>query len=444
MLNVEVLRILLAKREVGKLFRFNNGTTSPIIRFVAEDSFATDQKQDTLSVSMLARDPTQQASFWRDVSAEVFNGTEGRLPVFFQNQLPEGVFRTQLAQERGCREDDHFALFAACGRDLPGALTAEPVEDITREELAHLVTQDNDALEFSVIAEPLQQGVSISGMQPKLGLIEQGGRYVARKRLGVTRIIGKLPQLDRILLPEVEHLSLSLAAAAGANVCEHKLVPLTRLDFEHGYTLGGSSNFLAVTRFDRDGAKRIHCEDFAQAMGVDPRLKYTGATYAGMGALMLRFNDSLGIPAVHEMLRLITVNELLGNYDGHLKNFVLIYRDGKTPELSPAFDIVAWTVYYGGSGNALTLYRKSDVHSNRAPGKTLSPASLRDFCNVLGIAEQPCVAVIRKTVKNALKSWPEMIEASQLNPGQREKLQLRLQTHPLAAGVVKRSLKMVA
>lgn len=77
--------------------------------------------QEIFSVSMRARDPAQQASLWKDVAAPVFNGADGRLPDFFQNMLPEGVFRTQLAHERGCREDDHFAPFAACGLDLPGA-----------------------------------------------------------------------------------------------------------------------------------------------------------------------------------------------------------------------------------------------------------------------------------------------------------------------------------
>ena len=179
MLNVEVLDIYLSSRLIGRLFRFDNQTASPIIRFVAEDDFATDPQQGTVSISMRALDPLQQASLWKDISAPLFNGVDGRLPNFFQNMLPEGVFRIQLAQERGCSVDDHFALFAACGLDLPGAIKALP-SHLSRDELARLVTQDHDALEMSVTADPLPLGVSISGMQPKVGLIESGGRYVAR------------------------------------------------------------------------------------------------------------------------------------------------------------------------------------------------------------------------------------------------------------------------
>ena len=428
MLNVEVLNIFLAQRLIGQLFRFDNGTTTPVIRFVADDNFAFDSQQTILSLSMLARNPEQQASLWKDITSAPFNGNDGRLPAFFQNMLPEGVFRTHLAQVRGCREDDHFALFAACGLDLPGAVKALPA-NLSREQLAHLVTQEREALEMSVTADPLPLGVSISGVQPKLGLIEQGGRYVARKRQGVTRIIGKLPQIDRPMLPEVEHLSLTLAQAAGADVCEHKLVSLEKMDLEHGYTIGGSHHFLAVTRFDRDGAKRIHCEDFAQVMNVDPHQKYTGASYAAMASLMMRFPESLGVGAVHELLRLLVINDLMGNYDAHLKNFCLIYPDGRTPYLAKAFDIVAWSVYLGGQGSALALYR-SDTSDKQIT--SLSPASIRTFCERVGIAEKPCVRVIRETVSKAYALWPDLIANSLMNASQKEKLLARIRAHRFA------------
>jgi serine/threonine-protein kinase HipA len=429
MLNVEILDIFLAGSLCGKLFRFNNGGASVITRFVPDQLFIRTQLPRTLSLSMQAEDVQQQMAFWNDVTHNTaLNGVDGRLPVFFQNMLPEGLFRTQLAQERGCKENDHFALLAACGLDLPGAITALPAH-VSRDELAQLVTQGHDALEMSVTADPLPLGVSISGMQPKLGLIERGGRYVARRRDGITRIIGKLPQADRPLLPEVEHLSLLLASAAGAKVCEHKLVPLAELDFSHHFMLGGSNQFLAVTRFDRAGERRIHCEDFAQALGVDPQNKYTGATYTAMAALMMSHPATLGIPAVHELLRLITINELLGNYDGHLKNFCLIYPDGQHPVLAPAFDIVAWSVYISGQGNGLAMYREADSQGAAQTRKsTLSPYSLRRLCNLANVPEKPCSVVVRETARKARALWPPMIEASGLTALQKERLLERLKS----------------
>ena len=430
MASVEILDIFLEHRLVGKLCRFDSGATIPVTRFIADKSFPADPQQVSLSLSMLAQQPAQQESLWNDLGSSLFNGRDGRLPAFFQNMLPEGEFRSHLAQLRGCREDDHFALFAACGLDLPGAVKALPAT-LTKDQLAALLSQDNAPLDMSVTADPLPLGVSISGVQPKLGLIELGGRYVARKRQGVTRIIGKLPQIDRPRLPEVEHLSLELAQAAGANVCEHKLVPLAQMDIKHEYTLGGSNHFLAVTRFDRDGPKRIHCEDFAQVLDVDPQQKYTGASYAAMGALMMRFPESLGVNAVHELLRLLVINDLIGNYDAHLKNFCLIYPDGRTPYLSKAFDIVAWSVYLGGQGSALALYRDS---ADKKPPIGLSPATLRVFCERVGIAEKPCASVIKETVSKAFERWPELIESSLMYDKQKEKLLARLASHRFAKG----------
>jgi serine/threonine-protein kinase HipA len=187
-----------------------------------------------------------------------------------------------------------------------------------------------------------------------------------------------------------------------------------------------------VTRFDRDGPKRIHCEDFAQVLGVDPQQKYTGASYAAMGALMMRFPESLGVNAVHELLRLLVINDLIGNYDAHLKNFCLIYPDGRTPYLSKAFDIVAWSVYLGGQGSALALYRES---ADKKPPIGLSPATLRVFCERVGIAEKPCASVIKETVSKAFELWPELIERSLMYDTQKEKLLARLASHRFAKGL---------
>lgn len=430
-MNVSVLQVILHKFPIGKLFKFFNGTAEPVIRFVADESFIAMLDAPLLSLSMVAEDAERQKAFWNDVTRQIaFNGANGRLPVFFQNLLPEGVFRRHLAQLRNCDAKDHFELLAACGSDLPGALKAIPVQ-LNGTELARLVTQGNDALEMSVTADPLPMGVSISGVQPKLGLIEEGGRYVARRRNGVTRIIGKLPQIDRDLLPEVELLSMHLASAAGVKICDLTLEPLTKLDIEHGYTIGGSSNFLAVKRFDRDGATRLHCEDFAQVLGVDPDNKYTGASYAAMAAMMMRY-PTMGENAVHQLLRQITVNELIGNYDAHLKNFCALYPDGRSPVLAPAFDIVAWSVYLEGHGSALALYRDESAPGARPP-TLVTPASLREFCERVGIPEKPAVAVIKDTVKLAANQWTALIAASPLRTVQKDRLQKRLNKHPYLA-----------
>jgi serine/threonine-protein kinase HipA len=121
----------------------------------------------------------------------------------------------------------------------------------------------------------------------------------------------------------------------------------------------------------------------------------------------------------------------MGNYDAHLKNFCLIYPDGRTPFLSKAFDIVAWSVYLGGQGSALALYR--DSVGNKPP-IGLSPATLRTFCERVGIAEKPCASLIKDTVSKALELWPALIESSSMYDTQKEKLLARLASHRFAKG----------
>ena len=160
-MNVRVLAITLHGRPWGQLFQFGD-----LCRFVALPGLGLRGDEPVLSLSMLAQRPVAavaatgvlslapaaaQAALWADVQNPLFNAQGGRLPAFFQNLLPEGVLRSHIAQLRGCREDDHFELLAACGGDLPGAVRALPIEP-DRALLQRLVTQDQDALEMSVTA----------------------------------------------------------------------------------------------------------------------------------------------------------------------------------------------------------------------------------------------------------------------------------------------------
>ena len=431
-MNLSALDIFLGERKVGILFQYGD-----MVRFQVDAEYAQDPLRPTLSLSMRAASPEQDAALLLNPLAAMFNSPgQQRLPPFFQNLLPEGVLRKQIALERQCAEDNHFELLAACGRDLPGAVKAVPTK-LTRAMMTRLVTQDHEAIEESVIAAPLVDGVSISGMQPKLALIQEGGRYVSRTRHRDAHIIGKLPTAQFDHLPEVEYLSLQLAQAAGVTVCQASLQPLEAILAEHSYAPGGSQQFLAVQRFDRDQPGRLHVEDFCQILGVDPDKKYTGASYADM-ALVMQSVDGLGEAACHELLRRITVNELIGNYDGHLKNFGIRYLADGAIELSPAYDVVAYGVYLNGSGHALKF-------ADGQPKRTfLSPLTLRAFANRSGMLEPPLRHVISEVCKKALKTWPDMIAASQLLPHQKTRLHDYFMSREIISGLRARQERQAA
>ena len=466
---IKALAIFVGKQRVGVLFQYpltedaSRDDGAVINRFVADDEFINLAAPPVLSTAFLADTPEEQAVFWRDIKSVPFNGrfsnkNQWLLPAFFQNLLPEGVFRDHVAKLRGCSPTDHFEMLAACGKDLPGNVYASPVE-LSRDEMARYVTQNQDSLEMSVVAEPMEEGVSLSGVQPKLAVIKQGDRYVGRTKDDGVHIIAKLPVVGQPMLPDLEYLSLQLATASGVNACEAYLEPLAKLEAEHGYDLGDAdrtTNFLAVVRYDRSPAGRIHCEDFAQVMGEMPEDKYGGAmrassphTYFDVASVLLDL-ESIGEPGVHELLRRLAVNEMLGNPDMHLKNIGLRYPDGATPELPPAYDIVAYSAYQNNIGHALQilppdlmpthrrqtqrLTPKRPVHTKQ----TLSPVVVRAFCGALGIPEKPASKAIADCVKAAYDKWPGLIAASGITDQQKKRLLDHFYAHPLVASLVTR------
>ncbi|MNR71260.1 Serine/threonine-protein kinase HipA [compost metagenome] len=452
-MNVKALQILVGDVRCGVLFQYAMPGAPTVNRFVADEKFIElGEEQPLLSASFLAEDPAEQTALWRDVRADVFNGEQSKdgkgswlLPAFFQNLLPEGVFRKHMAEIRGCEPDDFFELLAACGKDLPGNVYALPVA-LERDELATLVTQDADALEMTVTAEPMPQGVSVSGVQPKIGVIFENGRYVARTkdRDRDTHIIAKLPVMSYPLLPEVEELSLRLARAAGVHTCEAYLEPLSKLAAQHNYELGdvyGTTNFLAVVRFDRTSEGRVHCEDFAQVLGVQPDDKYTTQVSYANVALALLGHPDMGEAAVHELLRRIMVNELLGNPDMHLKNIGVRYPAPGRVELSPAYDIVAHRLYQPIKGHGLRLLPLDVEKELRESGNNafvqaatekprLTPAVLRVFCDFLGIPERPASRAVTECVHRAIETWPALIHESRLAETQKNGLLNNFLAHP--------------
>ena len=456
-MNVKALGIYFGNDcRIGVLFQYAVPGADVINRFVVDEAFIKQARQPRLSASFAAATVEEQALLWRDITAAPFNGRYSQqsknwlLPSFFQNLLPEGVFRDHVAALRGCEPHDHFEMLAACGRDLPGNVLALPVE-LSRDELTHYVTQDGDALEMSFTADPLEDGVSLSGVQPKLGVFKQGERYVGRTKDHDTHIIAKLPVVGQPRLPELEFLSLQLAGAAGVDVCEATLEPLEKLAVEHGYDLGDAdnkTNFLAVVRYDRSPAGRIHCEDFAQVLGVMPENKYSAkqASYVAVAATLLAL-PGLGENAVHELLRRMMVNELLGNPDMHLKNIGLSYPDGVTAAFPQAYDIVGYAAMSKRIGHALRILpieympkgRPAVDQAGKPMKPSLTPAVLRAFTSALGLPEKPASSVLRECVKAACARWPDMIARSLLTDQQKKRLLEHFKSHPAVESIARRS-----
>ena len=99
-------------------------------------------------------------------------------------------------------------------------------------------------------------------------------------------------------------------------------------------------------------ATRVHIEDFAQVFGVYPENKYKKASYGSIARVLWL---EAGEEAITEYTRRLAFNALIGNADAHLKNWSLIYPNRRTPQLAPAYDLVATIPYLPADRLALSL-----------------------------------------------------------------------------------------
>lgn len=256
-----------------------------------------------------------------------------RLPAWFDNLLPEGELRSWLVASEHLRDHD-LELLARLGSDLFGAVTLEAVED---ETPLHEDTTDTPAPRQAPADGQVHW--SLAGVQLKLNLRQEGASLTLPVRGQAGTFIAKLPDRRFAGVPEIEHATMTWAAAAGIQTASTELLDPARIvDLPAGLS-GGEEPAILVRRFDRsnDGSIRIHCEEFAQAMSIPAEDKYQGNGFAHQLKLV-----QLACPQdVGEYLRRVLFVVLSGNTDAHHKNWALRYADGRRPRLAPAYDQVA-------------------------------------------------------------------------------------------------------
>jgi serine/threonine-protein kinase HipA len=166
--------------------------------------------------------------------------------------------------------------------------------------------------------------------------------------------IAKLPSQQFSGVPENEYSMMTIARAMGMDVPETQLLELDAIEgLPEGIgELKGRA--LAVRRFDRTDQGPVHIEDFAQVFGVIPDEKYRRASYRGVAAVL---GVESGDADVAEFTRRLVFNTLIGNADMHLKNWSLIYPDGRSPRLSPAYDLLSTIAYIRDESMALKYSR---------------------------------------------------------------------------------------
>ncbi|MBN1141457.1 MAG: type II toxin-antitoxin system HipA family toxin [Deltaproteobacteria bacterium] len=275
---------------------------------------------------------------------KTFSDRETR--AFFENLLPEGEVRAQLARALGISRGNTFAFLSAIGGDCAGAVSVmsqdQPLladggrRPISDEELAERL--DNlPAHPFLADEEGVR--LSLAGAQNKLPVCFDGrGFSIPIGRVPSTHILKtSIPNLEDTVVNEA--FCMTLARRLGLQAPAAEVV-----------ALAGRRYFL-VERYDRysDAAgiqRRLHQEDFCQALGIPPDQKYEKEGGPGLKACfaLVREWSSEPLPDAAALLDWTLFNFLIGNADAHGKNIAFLYRP-EGVRLAPFYDLISTAVY---------------------------------------------------------------------------------------------------
>ena len=277
---------------------------------------------------------------------------------YFDNLLPDNFdIRKRMTRRFGARSPRVYDLLTAVGRDCVGAVQLLPVDE--RPEGVHRI--DSELLSEADVANILREAptssriaggvdighfrISIAGAQEKTALLKVGDEW--RLPLGATPTthILKLPmtnglgheKLDFSSSVENEWLCLRLLGLLGLPVANAKIGM-----FE-------TQKALIVERFDRarmtdpDWIARLPQEDFCQAMGLPPGMKYESDRGPTMDDCMTLLAGSRERYADQSRFLLTQFAFwMLAAIDGHAKNFSIFHERNKKFVMTPLYDVLSF------------------------------------------------------------------------------------------------------
>jgi serine/threonine-protein kinase HipA len=269
---------------------------------------------------------------------------------FFGGLLPEGPPRELLSRRLGVSVGNDFGLLEALGGDTAGAVSllprgtgpgqsGEDVQWLTESELAELI--DDLPMRPMHADDDGEFRLSLAGVQDKLPIVvDDSGR------LGLTK--GGTPS-THILKTPIFRLDDTVANEALCPAIGRLLDIETVRAMPHRVV---GRAFLLVPRYDRQGgdagARRLHQEDFCQALGIPSQRKYQSEGGPGLTECFALVRRAVAVPAreAPRMLDFVTLSFLVGNHDAHGKNYSLLYlpRSDKA-ELAPAYDVLSTIAY---------------------------------------------------------------------------------------------------
>ena len=293
---------------------------------------------------------------------------------YFDNLLPDSdVIRRRLARRFRTQSLSSFDLLTAIGRDCVGAVQLSPAdtepvgwnlvrsEVLGEQQVEQILRAATSDAPLGQSADPDDFRISIAGAQEKTALLRYGGAWRRPHGPTPTTHILKLP------LGIVGHMRADMEESVENEwLCAQVLRELGLPVANSEMATFGSQRALVVERFDRrwmgvaqrstDAPRfkpgngtwiaRLPQEDFCQATGTPPSLKYEADGGPSMGDC-LDILASSGRPSQDRLDFVLAQLAfwLLAATDGHAKNFSIFHLRGGSFEMTPLYDVIsAWPI----------------------------------------------------------------------------------------------------
>jgi serine/threonine-protein kinase HipA len=314
------------------------------------------------------------------------------------NLLPENEQLRTLGQLLGMARSDVIGLLSAIGGDTAGALSIGQPGRTSSVQWRPVGTPD----ELEGILEDLpnkpflvgEEGVSMSlaGAQSKLAVAVDEGGHICIPMNGSPS--------THILKPDSPRLPGSVQNEAFCLTLARRMkIPTSNI----ATGKAGKRTFLLVKRYDRTDVggrwRRLHQEDYCQALGIQPSAKYesnqTGIRGPTLKDMFEVTRRHLPATDIIRLLDMVVVNVLCCNTDAHAKNYSIMIR-GNGASLAPIYDIMCGEVW----GNVTKNFAQKIAGKSR--GDDLKGRDWQRFARECGLNPRQVVDRVGALAKSAI------------------------------------------
>ena len=348
---------------------------------------------------------------------------------YLQNLLPEGKGLEEIISSTTISKNNTFGLIKVIGEETSGALsfrvsdnTAKQTSfrEVTKDELSQKLKRFKQAGE-SITLWDGRTRLSVAGVQDKLNLLEIDGKLGFGEGELCSNKIFKFETGTAPFIAVNELFTMLLAKESGLNVPHVELRTY------------GDTRVFVIDRFDRRVAQdqnyvlRRHVIDGCQATNLPPSYKYERQHGDEGDGIYIRngvsfptlFNiKTTNVQAYQaELIRWMTFNILVRNYDAHGKNIsFFVGKNGL--ELTPFYDLVNIEAIIGQAdigrdkGSPLTSISRhyamsvGEYNSQSAGNFTneITAYMLADFADEFAISLPRMQLLMSQTVESVLKA----------------------------------------